>query len=86
MSITSWMGLWLEERIKVPERAFDISISLHLFEAHLQKDLDELLTGFHKMMQVAVLNLETLGCWVEPFEFCLLPGVVSNHCTGQFRH
>jgi hypothetical protein len=55
MGVTRGMGLRLEERVEVPEGALHVSVGLHLLEAHLQQDLNELLTRLHEMVQVAVL-------------------------------
>lgn len=35
MSISSWVGLGLEEGIEVPEGTLDVPVSFHLLEAHL---------------------------------------------------
>ena len=48
MSITSWMTLGLEERIKVPEGAFNISLSVHFVKTHFEQDLSELGSHFEQ--------------------------------------
>lgn len=35
MSISGWVGLRLEEGIKVPEGTLNVPVSLHLFKSHL---------------------------------------------------
>ncbi len=60
MCITGRMGLRLKERVEVPERTLDISISPHFLEAHLSQHLSELLFGLHQWMQVAVVDGKAL--------------------------
>ena len=86
VGVTGRMRLRLEERIEVPEGAFHISVGVHLFKAHLEEDFYELLACLHEEMQVSVLDLETLGGWVEFLELRLLPGLVQEHGAGQLRH
>ena len=42
------MLLRLEERIKVPKRAFDVLIRWHFREAHLEENLAKLLANFEQ--------------------------------------
>lgn len=54
--ISSWMTLWLEESIKVPEGTLDVSVSQHLSETHLKEDLSELLSHKQQWMQMATVS------------------------------
>lgn len=68
VGVSGGMGLWLEEGIEVPERAFHVAVSVHFLEAHLEQDFYELLTSLHEEMQVAILDLKALGGWIELLE------------------
>jgi len=35
VSVSGRVSLWLEKRVKVPERTFNVSVSLHLLKTHL---------------------------------------------------
>jgi len=61
MSITSGVSLWLEEGIKVPERAFNKLLSGHLLETEFKEDLTVLSTLLEERMQVTTVNNLTLS-------------------------
>lgn len=61
MGITSGVSLWLEEGVKVPERAFDKLLSGHLFETELKEDFTVLSTLLEKRMQVTTIDNLTLS-------------------------
>ena len=46
LQVTCWMTLWLEQSVKVPERALNPPIRRHLIEAHREKDFAELSAHF----------------------------------------
>lgn len=85
MGISSRMSLRLEQSIEIPERAFHISIGLHLLEAHFSKNFRNLLLSLHQDMQVSILDFSTFGIRIEIFELAVLPGPVCDHCAGDLR-
>lgn len=81
MGITSRVSLGLEKSIEIPEGAFDVAVGLHLFEAHFDEDLDELLSSFHEKMKVSILNIESFSIRIELLELMFFPRSISKHST-----
>lgn len=73
MSISGRMGLRLEQRIEIPERAFYISVSFHFFKSHLNQNLNKLLTSFHQKMEITIFDVKSLCFRIEFLKFFLFP-------------
>lgn len=83
MHVSSWMTLWLEKSIEVPEGTLAIPVSWHLSEAHLKEDFSELLSNQEKGMEMASSSGNTLGFEVKLLELLVLPGSRSKHFSGE---
>jgi len=55
--ISSWVTLWLEECVKVPETAFDVFAGWHFLKAHLEENFSKLFSKEQKGMTVATLTI-----------------------------
>ncbi len=59
VGVSSWVELWLEEGVEVPERTLNVPISLHLLESKLQQYQSELLSHLHERVEVTIGNFCT---------------------------
>lgn len=78
MSITGRVGLWLEERVEVPEGTFNIAVSLHFLKTHFGQHFGELLLRLHERMKVSVVNRQSLRIGVELLELVILPESIDQ--------
>jgi hypothetical protein len=73
MHVSGWVTLRLIQSIKVPEGAFNESVSGHLVEAHLKEDLSEEGSNLKERMQVTSLCLLTDSLEVVLLELSVPP-------------
>lgn len=83
MSITGRVALGLEKRVEVPERAFDIPLSWHLVEAHLQQNLAELRAHFKQRVEVAALGDLADSVEVVLLELGVFPAACAQHISSE---
>mmetsp|Transcript_17428 Transcript_17428/g.16892 ORF Transcript_17428/g.16892 Transcript_17428/m.16892 type:complete len:252 (+) Transcript_17428:468-1223(+) len=85
MCITGRMGLWLEKRIKVPERGFDPLVGGHFIESHLHQYFTKFGTNFEEGVKISSSYLLTQSQEIVWFECCGLPRSRIQHFFGQVR-
>jgi hypothetical protein len=73
------VALRLEQRVKVPKRTFDVPLSRHFVEAHLQQNLAELRTDLQQRMEMATAWNLTLCVDIVPLELSVFPRSCSQH-------
>lgn len=81
--VSSWVGLGLEERIKVPEPTLHESVSGHLVESHLEQSLSKLSAHLQKWVQMSA-SCDLAGCVkIRLLELNVLPGSSAQHVCRQ---
>lgn len=82
--VSSWMTLWLEKGVKVPERRLSVPACWHFCESHLQEDFSELLSNKHEWMQMTTCSRKTLCLKVILLELLIFPSASSEHFCRKF--
>ena len=85
MSISSWMTLWLEQSIKVPEWTFNITIGWHFLETHLEEDFSELLSDLHKRMEMPSLIWSSYSIEIKTLKLDIIISISSEHISSKLN-